>query len=238
MIQMTVDFDAVVWVADDGVADGLDYGVRLIEGLNRRGLTVHRADLTVNTRHVPQAHLHVLSGGGTPVSEPTGWMPSALRLVGNLIDGARRGEHSLLGVCLGSQMISQVLQPGSIGETNQIEVGLTEVAWSPNQHSLDALVVPTFHYESIRPDYLSESQRVVATCAMTPVQAFTAGPRIWATQFHPELRPSDLRELITYHRKTIEAYGGDFNDALASVGDLEPRWSPTLFDRIVDTAFR
>jgi GMP synthase-like glutamine amidotransferase len=220
--------DAVVWVGDGLVTGELDYGDRLVERLADRGLRVTRRDLTGAGAGIPQARLHVLSGGATSVNERSTWMPGGLALTRSLVEAARRGEHTVVGVCLGAQMIAEVVRPGGVVGAQRIEVGLTEVWWRG-----ETLIVPAFHYERID-QAVGGQVEIVAGNAHSPVQSFRIGPRVWGMQFHPELRPDDVRDIAAHHQSTIESYGGTAESALRSVDRLEARWEPDLFDRILD----
>lgn len=231
MSEVWAEADAVVWVADGLVADGLDYGDRLVERLTGRGLSVVRRDLTRADVVVPTARLHILSGGATSVNERFGWMPHGLALTRSLVEAARRGDHTVVGVCLGAQVIAEALWSGAVHATERIEVGLTEVQWAGQD--VERIVVPTFHYEQLsRPAVVGGGGEVVAVNANSLVEGFRLGARVWGLQFHLELEPGDVQRLVMHHRQTIEAQGGTAAAALQSVDQLESRWSSDLFDRI------
>lgn len=194
--------DAVVWVADGVPADGLDYGTRLVQRLSDQGLDVVRHDLTSTDGTTPAARLHFLSGGSTSVNERSTWMPKALALTRSLIQGARREEHTLVGICLGSQIVAESLWPGGVLAGEQIRVGLTEVRWHDGEN--ERIVVPAFHYEEIDAATVTGGGgEIVADNASSRVQGFRLGTRIWGLQFHPELEPTDVRRVVAHHRHTI-----------------------------------
>lgn len=224
---------AIVWVADGEATEKLDYGDRLVERLTDQGMYVDRHDLAkADPADPPTADLHVLTGGATPVHDATGWMPHGLALTSALADGARRGRHTLVGVCLGSQMIAETLSPGnSVRASDVIEVGLTTVRLRLEGRE-ESVVVPSFHYEQILPRVLEGGAELVADNAHSPVQGFRYGPHVWGVQFHPELDPADTRHLVDHHRDTVETYHSSVAEALDSVDRHEARWSPKLFDRL------
>lgn len=224
--------DAVVWVADGEVTIGLDWGTRLVERLEDHGLRVARHDLTAADGPVPQARLHVLSGGATTARQATGWMAGGLAIARDLVDGARRARHAVLGVCLGAQMIGEALWPGSVRSRDRILVGLDDVDW--NGGGADRFTVPSFHYEALDPTrVLAGGGRLLGTSPQEPVQAFSYGSQVCGVQFHPELTPDDLRLLVHHHRRTIERYGGDLDVALESVDRNRPRWTAGVFDTVL-----
>jgi GMP synthase-like glutamine amidotransferase len=227
--------DAIVWVADGEIFPGRDYGMRLGERLRARGLRVLTEDLTRPSPQVPQAGLHVISGGATAVSTQSGWMPGGLALTRALIDGARAGAHTLFGVCLGSQMIAETLWPGSVQGAARIKTGLADIAWCPpGQAEPDKLVVPLFHYQEIVRSAIGDDAVLVGEDSLMGVQGICFGERLWGVQFHPELEPGDLRQLVEHHRQTIETYHYSAEAALQSVNDRENDWQHSLFDRILD----
>lgn len=234
MSGVPTEVDAVVWVADGLVADGLDYGSRLVERLARRGLRVVRRDLpSAADDAAPTARLHVLSGGATSVNERSGWMPRGLALTRSLVEAARRDEHTLVGVCLGAQMVAAALWPDGVRPAGQIEVGLTRIQWRDRQG--ECSIVPAFHVEELdHSKVVSGGGQVMAANAHSPVQGFRFGVRVWGLQFHPELEPDDVRRVAVHHRQVIEACGGTADAALRSVDQLETHWTGDLFDRVFD----
>ncbi len=231
MRDVSADTDALVWVADGFAADGLGYGDRLEERLSGQGLRVARRDLTSIDGAVPAARLHVLSGGSTSVNDQSSWMSRALALTRSLVQGAQRDDHTIVGICLGSQIIAEALWPGGVHAAERIEVGLTEVQWCDGKS--EGIITPAFHYEELDPSaVLGGGGKIVADNAHSPVQGFRLGARIWGLQFHPELEPADVRRMVKDHRLDIEEHRGTAEAALRSVDELESRWNPDLFDRV------
>jgi GMP synthase-like glutamine amidotransferase len=230
---MPIDVDAVVWVADGEAYGGLDYGVQVEQLLARRGLRVSRRYHDDANWIDSSVKLHVLTGGATSVNDTSGWMPEALVRTGELLKRAQQGRCLVYGICLGAQMISEALFPGSVRGGNKIEVGLTTVRWADDETL--PTVVPAFHYEEVNADSLRAGGGVVlARNDHSAVQAFKFGDAIYGTQFHPELSPNHVRSLIQHHQSTVMAYGGNSLKALATVDRLENAWKEAVFDRILD----
>lgn len=235
MTSVQTGHDAVVWVADGEVFPGRDYGMRLVARLRARGLRVLTEDLTRTPDRLHRAGLHVMSGGDTSVSAQSGWMPDGLATTRALVDGARAGEHTLLGVCLGAQMIAETLWPGSVSRAARIKTGLADITWhSPGQTQPDQLVVPVFHYEEITRSAIGADAEVVGEDSCEGLQGIRFGRRMWGVQFHPELEPDDVRRLVDHHQRTIELHHHSAAAALQSVNDRESEWRHELFDRILD----
>lgn len=237
---MIKDCLAVVWVADGRIAPGLDYGVRLTEQLESNGYRVVRRDLTSDTGSVvPAAALHVLSGGGTSVGVPGGWMPDALQLTRKLVADAQRGNHSVLGVCLGSQMIAASQWSGAVSQADRMEVGLAEIGWRVGRGAQHRMVVPEFHYEVVdRHAVCAGDGQVIADNGWGGLEGFQLGPRVLGVQFHPELTVADLHALVSYHHETIEAHGGNTSAVLETVDALKSRWTPRVFAEVLDLVTR
>lgn len=214
---------AIVWVADGGPFGDLDYGVRLSDRLSDAGFSVVNRDLRQRGAvDVGPSH-HFVTGGETSVNETSGWMPDGMATVRGLLAKALRAEGSLFGVCLGAQMIAHALWPGCVRRGKKIEVGLTEVMGLARE---GATVVSAFHYEEIDPAaVLAGGGHITAWNDHSPVQAFSYGEHVTGVQFHPELSPDDLRLLIPHHGITIHAFGGNVDDALASVDRYADVWS-------------
>jgi GMP synthase (glutamine-hydrolysing) len=158
-------------------------------------------------------------------------MPRGLALTHSLIQATRQENHTVVGICLGAQMIAETLWPGGVGAAERIEVGLTEIWWGDQNGQ--RIIVPAFHYERIHPSTpVGGEAEIVAGNAHSPVQGFRVDSRIWGLQFHPEFQPQDMRHMALHHRQTIESYRGTAESALRSVDQLESRWKDDLFDQI------
>lgn len=229
---MSSDVDAVVWVADGTAYECFDYGTRLIERLTSQGRRVLRRDLTAPDGTVPHARIHILSGGATSVNERSGWMTDGLTLTRALVDSTQAHGHRVLGICLGAQMIAEVLWPGRIRGADSIEVGLTEVQW--NDQGEGPTVVPAFHYEEVDSTAVTVGGgEIIAANEHSPVQGFQYGSNVFGVQFHPEFTLEDIRLLVEYHQKTIEEFRGSMSDALDSVDQFESALRPDLLEALL-----
>ncbi|WP_460705959.1 type 1 glutamine amidotransferase [Myceligenerans halotolerans] len=228
--------NVIVWVADGRPTPDLDYGDRLVEHLRRTGRQVEERSLTdFDDDRVPGAALHVLTGGATSVNDLRTWMPAGLEHVRRLLDLANAGETYLLGVCLGSQMIAERLWPGSIRSADSIEIGLVDIDWQSGTDGPSPM--PAFHYEQVDPRSVTRGGgEILAWNQHSGVQCYRYGERVLATQFHPELSPADVGELISYNEPTITEYGGDVAAAQATVADSGKSWDEDSVRRILGVA--
>jgi GMP synthase-like glutamine amidotransferase len=225
--------DVLIYVADGVLHDGIDYADRIEERLTKAGLTSARRDLTsMPTEQVRPELAYVLTGGQTSVHADEKWMRSAIGLTGRLVANADRDECSVVGICLGSQIIAEALRAHSITPSDAIEVGLTPV--TPAVGDGFERVVPSFHYQSISPEIGTiPGVRIEWRNERTPVQAFSYGRRVFGCQFHPELTRADVHALIDYNQDVIARWRGDVAAAHRSVDRHTDALPDDLFDRMV-----
>jgi GMP synthase-like glutamine amidotransferase len=225
--------DVLIYVADGIIFEGVDYATRIEERLSQAGLTSSRCDLTCPPVEPPRPNLaYVFTGGETSVHSDVEWMQSAIAMTRSLIAGAQHEEYSVIGICLGSQIIAEALRPDSIISTRAIEVGLTPVA--PPDAGQAEQVVPSFHYQAITPEIDSEAEvRIELGNAHTAVQAFSYGKRVFGCQFHPELSSADVRKLIEFNAEVITTWHGDVDAARQSVELYSGALAGDLFERLI-----
>jgi GMP synthase-like glutamine amidotransferase len=231
--------DVVIYVADGRIHDGLDYAGRIEERLAEAGLTSTRCDLmSMPPEQVRPERGYVLTGGQTSIHSDAEWMRSAVSMTRRLVANAEREERSVVGICLGSQIIAEALRENSTVPSRTIEVGLTPV--TDTEDGGREQIVPSFHYQSISPEIRTVAGvRIEWRNEHTPVQAFNYGRRVFGCQFHPELSRADVDELIDYHAHVITRWRGDLVAAHRSVDRhadalRDDLFSRTVIDRILD----
>ena len=159
-------------------------------------------------------------------------MRSAINLARHLATNAEREDYSVIGICLGSQILAEALRPDSIVASPTMEVGLTTVTKAADARIQQ--VVPAFHYQAISPELGSTSRVLVQwSNEHTAVQAFTYGERTFGCQIHPELSATEVRDLIDYHEDVITRWRGDVTTARQSVEHYTDALSTDLFRRTV-----
>jgi GMP synthase-like glutamine amidotransferase len=225
--------DVLIYVGDGVIYDGLDYAVRIEERLSAAGLRSARCDLTTLPVEEPRpARAYVFTGGETSVHSDAQWMRSATDTARRLVANADRRDYSVIGICLGSQILAEALRPHSIVPSAAIEVGLTAVTRVEDEQVKQ--VVPSFHYQAISPEIRS----VAGACiewrnAHAAVQAFRYGQRTIGYQFHPELSAADVHNLIDHQESVITRWQGDVAAAHRSVDRNINALSAGLFRRMV-----
>ncbi len=236
MQQPGVPSAATVWVADGSPLPGLDYGTRVCERLRALGVEVTRREFTRPTSEDDiSTGINILTGGSTSVHDRTTWMSTGLELTRRMIEAASRGDSTLFGICLGSQMIAECLSPGCIVQGEGIHVGLTRLEWADRPGSGSAPpVLPTFHYEQIGKDALrSGGAEVIASNDAVPVLAYRYGARIGATQLHPDFTGSDATDLVAHHGDLIERFDGDASASGRRTEQLRPMLPDDALERTI-----
>ncbi len=135
----------------------------------------------------------VLSGG--PMSPHDVYNPAYpfLRAEADLLRGALELKLPILGICLGHQLLADILG-------GEVEDGQQEVGWLPVQVSEAGAKDPLFdgvppefspfHYHIEQAVTLPPEATVLASSPLCPVQAFRYGETpVWGVQFHPEIGP-------------------------------------------------
>jgi GMP synthase-like glutamine amidotransferase len=230
---MAVPVDVLIYVADGVIYNDLDYATRIEEQLSRAGLTSARCDLTNLPAEQPRPEVaYMFTGGETSVHSSTEWMRSAIHMTRRIVASAEHAEYSVVGICLGSQIIAEALRPGSIVFSRAIEVGLTSVAHVEDRKIEQ--IVPSYHYQSISPEIGSVvGVQIEWRHEHTAVQAFSYGKRVFSCQFHPELSSADVHSLINFHEEVISKRQGDVATARRSVERYAEALRDDLFSRTI-----
>ncbi|MDB4947488.1 MAG: amidotransferase [Gemmatimonadetes bacterium] len=139
----------------------------------------------------------VVLGGGMSANDGAAhpWLHAERALIRESVDAGRR----VLGICLGSQLLAQVL---GAGVTRNAE---TEIGWLPVRKTAEGRGVAlfagfadpaeVFHWHGDTFDTPPGAIRVAGSdgCAN---QAFVHGTRVVGVQFHPEMTQATARALV------------------------------------------
>jgi GMP synthase (glutamine-hydrolysing) len=214
--------EVVVWQGDGEPLPGRGYGDPIAARLRRRGARVVIVDsrsraLTDAERAAP---VHVLSGGTTSSFSDDAATTRALDELQRLARRAWADQVTLVGICLGAQLLARVIGPMLERRTpvHGMEAGWQRVAGPQN-----AIHVAEHHYEEIDPAFASLSGVTIThSNDHSAVQGFRWGPATIGMQFHPEWSPADLRAVLGHHRDLLAERHHDPDAAFASVPDHFP----------------
>jgi len=139
----------------------------------------------------------VVMGGPMSVNDEAGlpWLREEKRAIAAAIDAGK----TVLGVCLGAQLIANALG-AKVGPSREREIGWFEVARvaDPAAHPLAAALPPraeVFHWHGESFD-LPVGALHLARSEGCEAQAFAFGPRVLGLQFHVETTAAGARALV------------------------------------------
>jgi GMP synthase (glutamine-hydrolysing) len=153
-------------------------------------------------------HLIVL-GGPQSVAEVAD--RDALKLLQRIEFYARHG-HSVLGICLGAQILARVFGAKVVRHRlGAREIGyhrISQIAPVTNFH------LPEGHYYNWHYDVIEEFReaRILMRSELSSIQAFSVGNNIFGVQFHPEIDLKTIRLFVKIAAHRL----GDFGAQSAS----------------------
>lgn len=225
--------DVVVWEADGRPLGALGYGGCLARALRSVGARVElvryrERPLTADELAAP---VHVLSGGETSSFSTDEATLRARADLAGLIGRARHGDATVIGVCLGAQLISRAIAPDAPMSMplGGMEAGLCEVDGPDGP-----VWAAQLHYEQIHPGFAAvDGVTVTHTNAHSPIQGFDWGPFVHGYQFHAEWSPDELQRVLQRHDDVLATHHRDPGAARSSVTTHRDRWSADLLGRLV-----
>ena len=149
----------------------------------------------------------IASGSPLSVTERAPWMQRAGQY---LIEAAQRGKQ-VLAVCFGHQLVAQALGAEVARNPQGREIGTVRVQSTPQgtRDPLFAGLGAAFSVQATHVDAvlsLPEEVTLLADNAFG-VQAYVFARHLHAVQFHPELDPPRMRDLIESRRAVLEEEG-------------------------------
>jgi GMP synthase-like glutamine amidotransferase len=139
----------------------------------------------------------ILMGGPMSVNDEAElpWLISERRLVSEAV----KQDKTVLGICLGAQMIAKALG-GTVIKNREREIGwfpVTRIAGA-EQHPLGNCFPPhleVFHWHGETFSLPADSMHLLRSEACEN-QAFAVGPKVLGLQFHCEMTSQALREML------------------------------------------
>ncbi|CAN5721881.1 hypothetical protein BH24ACT4_BH24ACT4_22390 [soil metagenome] len=223
----------VVWQADGQPFRGRGYGAAVAARLRRRGWSVEVVDQRsqVVTDEILAAPVHVLSGGETSAFANDPATVRSRRRVTALARRAWADEVTLVGICLGAQLLARAAAPEL--PRSRPAKGM-EAGWQRVHGPCGHLSVAELHYEQIDPA-LATIDGITVTHAneASPIQAFRWGPAAIGMQFHPEWSRRQAAQVLHRHRHVLEAHHHDPAGAYRSLDETSGPLGPDAFQQLV-----
>lgn len=142
-----------------------------------------------------------------------------------LIEQCLRDKVPVLGICLGAQLVARALgarvYAGAEKEIGFAPVELTADGVESCLRHLQACNNTVLHWHGDTFDLPAGASRL-ASSRITPNQAFTAGSRILALQFHLEAEPSRLERWLIGHASELTAGKVDLRNLRARAHECGP----------------
>lgn len=166
---------------------------------NGHALSVTRCDQEPFFPSPDQLDWLIIMGGpmGVYQEKQFAWLPGEKQL----IRAAIRAEKTIIGICLGAQLIAEALgakvYPNSRKEIGWFPVSLTAEGRSEPLFESFPDVFPALHWHGDTFDLPSGSKHIMKTDGCQH-QAFLYGHNILGLQFHLETTPGTLRDLIAH----------------------------------------
>ncbi|MBX3374807.1 MAG: type 1 glutamine amidotransferase [Phycisphaeraceae bacterium] len=174
----------------------------------------------------------VMGGPAAPTDDTLPWMAPEL----DLLAAAHAAQMPILGICLGCQLLARALG-GEVERLPAPEIGFAPITLSPvgREDPLFAgvpWVHAQFHAHAWQVSKLPAGARLLASSAVTRVQAWSMGLRTFAVQYHPECRRATIEAIVAEETQTIRAAGTTAQDILR---DLDRHWAD--YERTTDRFF-
>lgn len=168
----------------------------------------------------------IVLGGGMNVDDTT--EHPFLSTEKGFLKEALAAKKTCLGLCLGGQMLAQVLG-GKVKKHDHWEVGWHGVHLGSGPES--RMMVFQWHQDTFE---LPQSASLVASNSITPNQAFAFGDNVIGIQFHPEATEEWVRECVADTNYPTGPHVQVAEQVLEGLVFLTPmkKWFFTLLDRM------
>lgn len=175
------------------------------------------ADLPAGTKGI------LVSGSPLSLTSPEPWMDD---LSDRLLRIGASGVP-VLGVCFGHQLLGRASGSNVLLNPKGREIGTVRVQLTPEGRTdplfgwaeSGEIAVQATHSDAV--DLVPEGATLLASNEVCATQAFRLSETIASVQFHPEISPEIMRDLIAGRADAIRAEGGDPARLRREVRDTE-----------------
>src|SRR5438477_2278999 len=153
----------------------------------------------------------LVTGSPLSLTLPEPWMDEVAE---ELLRIGERGTP-VLGVCFGHQMLGRAAGSSVVRNPKGREIGTVRVQLTPEGRrdplfswsQKGEIAVQQTHVDVV--DRVPEGAKLLASNEACATQAFRLSETVAAVQFHPEITPEIMRDLIGTRADAIRAEGGD-----------------------------
>ena len=148
----------------------------------------------------------IVMGGPMSVYDEAGypWLAEEKAFIRKAIDAGK----TVIGICLGSQLIAEVLgakvYPNHLKEIGWFDVELSETASMLPLFTGFEKHFSVFHWHGDTYDIPAGSRQLVSS-AITPNQAFLYGDNVLGLQFHLEVTTGSLQRMVDHGKEELVA---------------------------------
>jgi GMP synthase (glutamine-hydrolysing) len=148
---------------------------------------------------IEEVSMLIILGGPMSVDDSFPWLETEKRFIKEIINA----NKPILGICLGAQLIAEILGAKVYKNPKGKEVGFYQVKKVTNEFDFLPSTLEVLHWHGDTFELPKESKRLYSTDACTN-QAFIYNSNIMGLQFHLEMTKNTLLQLVEADKNYIE----------------------------------
>ncbi len=152
--------------------------------------------------HLPsieEVSMLIILGGPMSVNDSIPWLEAEKIFIKEII----KAKKPILGICLGAQLIAEILGAKVYKNSKGKEVGFFQVKKDTNELDFLPSTLEVLHWHGDTFELPKESERLYSTDACTN-QAFIYNSNVIGLQFHLEMTNNTLLQLVEEDKDYIE----------------------------------